>query len=428
MSPNTKSEKPQNPNEFLQIPKWINEDYFRPIVEKDVSNFASIVNFTPVAATQPGENYTSIMVRVYVDVLLKDGSQEQVSYILKTMLESSVGSEMVNDMGLFPKEKKMYEVHIPQFMKLYKEAGVDNIELAPKCVHIEETPERTTLVLEDLTRQGFKNVDRLKGFDMPHIRRVLHKLAEFHAASARNFELNGPYDEIFLSSIYTEKSKPIFINIGKMRTPQFHAAIRSWNIPEEDAERYIKQMSTEEAAFEGAIKVAKVDENEFNVLNHGDSWSNNYMFNYKANREINRSIFVDLQMCKWGSPAQDLWYMLVTSASLDIKVKEFDRFIQIYHERLVECLKVLKYGKHIPTLKELHIMMLKYGYWGPLTSYGVLVATIFPSDKDANINMMLAPGPEGDAMRQKTFSNPYYARAMEQLLPFFESRGLLKPE
>jgi len=71
MSPNSKSEKPVNPNEHLHIPKWVNEDYFLPILQKDVEIFDKIVNFTPIAATAPGENYTSIMIRVIVDILLK---------------------------------------------------------------------------------------------------------------------------------------------------------------------------------------------------------------------------------------------------------------------------------------------------------------------------------------------------------------------
>lgn len=39
--------------------------------------------------------------------------------------------------------------------------------------------------------------------------------------------------------------------------------------------------------------------------------------------------------------------------------------------------------------------------------------------------MMMTPGPEGDAFRYKTFINPYYAKAMLQLYPFFENKGLL---
>lgn len=73
MPPNNSNDstKVDNPNELLVIPKWINEEYFRPIIEKDVKDFRSIKNFTPIAATQPGENYTSVMVRVHVDVELK---------------------------------------------------------------------------------------------------------------------------------------------------------------------------------------------------------------------------------------------------------------------------------------------------------------------------------------------------------------------
>ncbi|XP_017008132.3 uncharacterized protein [Drosophila takahashii] len=423
MSPNSNSEKPINPNEHLHIPKWVNEDYFLPILQKDVEAFDKIVNFIPIAATAPGENYTSIMIRVIVDILLKDGSEQKLSYILKTMLEADSGADVVNGMGLFPKERKMYEVHIPQFVKLYKEAGLE-IELAPKCLHVEATAELITLVFEDLSRQHFKNFDRLKGFDMPHMRHVLRKLAELHAASVVAREINGPYDPLYSMSMYNEQSRPLFEALGEMRQVMFLKAMREWQL--EGVERYIANMWSPVEVFEEALAINQVDETEFNVLNHGDCWSNNIMFNYKDNGEIDRTIFVDLQIGKWGTPAQDLWYLITTSASLDIKVKEFDHFIQIYHERLAECLKLLNYSKSIPTLRDLHIMMLKYGFWGPLTAMGVMVATLMPTDKDANMKMMMAPGPEADALRYRTFINPYYARAMKLLLPFFENKGLLK--
>lgn len=424
MSPNNKSEdKPVNPNEGLHIPKWVNEDFFLPILEQDMEQFDKIVNFTPIAATSPGENYTSIMIRVIVDILLKDGSEEKVSYILKTMLEADSGADVVDSMGLFPKERMMYEVHIPQFVKLYKEAGLD-VELAPKCLHVASNNDCITLVFEDLRRQKFQNVDRLKGFDLPHMRRVLQKLAELHAASAVAREINGPFDPLYCMSMYSEASRPLFESLGEMRQVQFLKAMRTWDL--DDIEKYISAIGSPTDFFNGALKVNQVDENEFNVLNHGDCWANNIMFNYKENGEIDRTLFVDLQIGKWGTPAQDLWYLITTSASLDIKVKEFDHFIYIYHERLAECLKSLNYSKPIPTLRDLHILMLKYGFWGLLTSMGVLVAILLPTDKDANMKMMMAPGPEADALRYKTFVNPYFVAAMKQLFPFFENKGILR--
>lgn len=70
MAPNSNDNEITNPNENLKIPEWINEDYFTPILEKNVENFKDILKFTPIAATEPGENYTSIMVRVIIEVLL----------------------------------------------------------------------------------------------------------------------------------------------------------------------------------------------------------------------------------------------------------------------------------------------------------------------------------------------------------------------
>lgn len=54
-----------------------------------------------------------------------------------------------------------------------------------------------------------------------------------------------------------------------------------------------------------------------------------------------------------------------------------------------------------------------------------MVAVLLPSDKDSNINMMMAQGPEADAFRYKQFSNPVYAKAMIQLYPFFRNKGIL---
>lgn len=262
-------------------------------------------------------------------------------------------------MNFFQKENLMYQHYIPKFVKLYKDAGVD-IELAPKCVHVEESTKGIVLVLEDLKRRKFMNVDRLKGLDISHMRRVLVKLAEFHAASAVQREQNGPYEEMFNLSIYRESNRQLLEGLYKMRQPQYFKAMRQWQMA--DVEEYIKALPSPEKAFEVGLALNKPDESEFNVLNHGDFWCNNIMFSDEGDEEL--TILIDLQIAKWGSPAQDLWYLITSSAALDIKIKEFDNFLYIYHKRLVECLKLLKYSKHIPTLRELHVMMIKYGGWG----------------------------------------------------------------
>lgn len=378
----------------------------------------------------------------YIFYLFTDGRSHQVSYILKTVLDSSnQGAAIVTAMNLFPKEKQMYANYIPKFEQLYKEAG-EEVKLGPKCIHLDETPEKITLVMEDLNRKQFVNIDRLKGFDMDHMKIVLGKLAEFHAASAVYQEQNGAFEPMYDASFFTEANRPLFAALYEPQVRLFKKALLEWGL--EDVEKYIDKTPSLDEFFDENLLLNTADPNDFNVLNHGDCWSNNIMLAHDESGKVKESRFVDFQICKWGSPAQDLWYILTTSVDLSIKIKEFDHFIQMYHKRLSECLKLLKYSKPIPSLKELYIMMLKYGYWGKsyklafnqphfmllhlftgaFTANSIAPATLFPSDKDANMETFMKPGPEGDAFRYKAFTNPIYVKAMLQFYPFLYNKGL----
>lgn len=59
-----------NPNKDVEIPEWVNEEYFQDILLKDEPNHKKVIKFTPVAAIPPGENFTSIMLRIYIDLTM----------------------------------------------------------------------------------------------------------------------------------------------------------------------------------------------------------------------------------------------------------------------------------------------------------------------------------------------------------------------
>lgn len=69
------------------------------------------------------------------------------------------------------------------------------------------------------------------------------------------------------------------------------------------------------------FKAVKVDENEFNVLNHIDLWINNIMFQYDNKGHLMDTHFVDYAFPKYGSPSQDFIYFIISSLQVDIKVK-----------------------------------------------------------------------------------------------------------
>lgn len=92
---------------------------------------------------------------------------------------------------------------------------------------------------------------------------------------------------------------------------------------------------------------------EFYVLSHGDFWSSNLMASYLPDGGLKNLILIDFQLSKWSHPAEDLLFFLILSPKHELRLKEFDNFVRIYWERLIECLKVLKYKKRLPALRDI---------------------------------------------------------------------------
>ncbi|XP_068156990.1 LOW QUALITY PROTEIN: uncharacterized protein [Drosophila tropicalis] len=418
---------PDNSNKFcksedIHIPDWINVGYFKKFLKRDLSEFRKILNLTIIPATPPGEIYTSLLMRIIVDIEMKDGFTKQKSYIMKTMLDDSQGNGFVNTLNIFPKEKQMYETIIPHLEELYEQTPDGNaIKFAPKCHWSENINGRICLIQEDLKTKKFRNINRLKGYDMAHMTRVLEKLAEFHAASAVWRLRNGPYPEDFqrtyLPANY-HKSKSY-----QARLQSYKTAMASWGNAK--YEEYLNCLPTADQFVQSAARCFNNNSKEFKVLNHGDFWSSNIMLNYSQSGEINELRFVDFQLSKWGSPCQDLWEIIICSAHHSIRIKYFDSFIRIYHTRLVKCLKRLNYTKPLPLLKELHMSMIKYGFWGYFTTFSHLALILLPVEQETNLSLLMKPGEDGDRFRAKLYTNPLYVRAVHSIFPFLHRRGIL---
>lgn len=104
-------------------------------------------------------------------------------------------------------------------------------------------------------------------------------------------------------------------------------------------------------------------EGEFSVLNHGDAWCNNFMFQYDEAGHLKETYFVDLQMCRYSSPAQDLIYFILSSTDIEVKIAKFDYLVKFYHEKLTENLNLLKYPKKLPSLRCLHQSIFNHADW-----------------------------------------------------------------
>lgn len=110
------------------------------------------------------------------------------------ILPNSVNRENVASWKVFYKERNTYGQYIPEFEQMYKDAG-KKISFGPRYYESQIELDDELIVLEDLVKRGFRNVDRQNGLDIQHTEATLEKLAQFHAASAVRFELKGSYPE-----------------------------------------------------------------------------------------------------------------------------------------------------------------------------------------------------------------------------------------
>ncbi|XP_033232393.1 uncharacterized protein [Drosophila pseudoobscura] len=413
---------PLQPKSSNVILDWLTVDDFSDIIAATDPEFESIVSGCSELATKPGDNYASKLLKVDINVQLKDKSAKSYSYILKTQVAAS---DMINlaDFNLFPKEIMVYDKYVPGFEALYRDAGLA-VTFSPKSYRLSKpvTADTEYLILENLQARGFKMCDRMKGMDLEHSKCALKKLAQWHAASLQYKDLNGPYPALCHKGIFTEKTAEILKPMFAQNRDKFLDVVAKFD----GADEYMHKLpSILDAHVAEVIKDSKFNEKEFNVLNHGDAWVNNIMFKYNADGQVEETYLLDHQVSQYGNPAQDLYYFIMSSTQLDIKVDQFDYLIRWYHQNLVEHAKLLKYSGFVPTLKELHFILIQH----PIFAVGTVVSTLSiclnKADDNFTPEAIFGDNPESDVLRSELMSNERYRANVERIMPWLNRRGLL---
>ena len=164
---------------------------------------------------------------------------------------------------------------------------------------------------------------------------------------------------------------------------------------------------------------------QFNCLTHGDAWLANILFQYDSQGQLRDVQFIDFQQSVYTSPAIDLISLIFTSAETETKLENFEVFIKIYHEQLVEALNLLKYNKKIPTLKELYLETLDRAFLGVWHGFAVLPTCLAENVQESSTDNLMGQDDEGKNYKRKIYNNERYSSHMTKLLTFFDRRGLV---
>ncbi|BFF89748.1 uncharacterized protein DMAD_08427 [Drosophila madeirensis] len=398
------------------LPEWLSKITLEKAVRAQIGDFEKIISVKPEQDSSAGENYSSLFLRLLVDVELFDHTTKSLSFVLKAQPSNEVMAAILGRLKLFHKEELMYHSIIPKYEQLYADVG-KTIQFAPKAFKVDRDLGVDYILLEDLQKKNFKNANRLAGLDLIHMQRVLEKLAAFHAASACYVEKHGFFGEEFTVGVFSEANRQLLQEFNA--SGAFLSQLKKWK---NAAKIYEKLADSDNYLVDRLLEDQQFNAREFNVLNHGDCWANNVMFQHDAFGTIKETLFVDFQVGKYGSPANDLYYLILSSAAPELKTAKFDYLVRFYFDNLIENLKLLKYHRPLPKLKNLHAALFRNG----LAAYMVVskVLPVVMLDKTNNANLESCMNDESK-MKVAMFTNPKYVQVMSEVLPWLDNRGLL---
>ncbi|KAG6558538.1 EcKinase 13, partial [Microplitis demolitor] len=343
-------------------PEWLTARFLERVLRNaDKDDSISVTEISVTNATNKGDNYTSDMFRVTFELIRNETGMrisKKNSIIVKAALSSEgIHKDLIEDAKIFENEIKMMTSTLKDMESVLKDT-----KLGGRCYYA-QLKDPTLLVIEDLAPLGFRMADRQLGLDLQHCTLALQRLAKFHASSVLVCENKPKYKKDHSKGMFSSDFPP---DAAKFFTDSINSMVKAaetWSELSVECREKLRKLSN--TLFPKACEIAKLNESEFNVLNHGDYWVNNMLFKYNDRGNVVDHVFVDFQMCNYGTPAIDLQYFFNTSASEEVlalhKDSLFDEYVKVLSTTMKNigcktCPPSLSYIKNI--FSELEIIGL----------------------------------------------------------------------
>ncbi|KAK0180402.1 hypothetical protein PV327_006046 [Microctonus hyperodae] len=404
----------------METPSWLNEEFMeRALRYSENDDTIHVTDISTKPATNKGDNYTSEMVRVNVNFhreINKKIIKENRSIIVKLGLTmDGIHKDLIEQAGLFDTEINFMTTTLKDMTSILKDS-----KLGGNCLFT-QNKDPSVLVIEDLAPLGFRMADRQTGLDLEHCILAMKGLAKFHASSVAVCEKTPHYKDMYNKGIFNSNNPPEMTKFFTNGMKSLAKAVAEW--PELDESYSKKLMEISEIAYDRASECRKRNDNEFNVINHGDFWVNNMLFKYDENGKVIDHIFVDFQLCVYGSPAVDINYFLNTSPSETVLINHKDKIIDIYLSVLTATMKKLGCKTHPPTLADLKKAMRQTELYGFLSACTVLPLVLVDKNDAQNLEEIM--GQDDSEFNNKAYECKTYKTTMVRRLPQWRAMGLL---
>ncbi|XP_072942703.1 uncharacterized protein [Epargyreus clarus] len=277
-----------------------------------------------------GANYTSQLYNITISAPKKDD--------LKLFAKVAVLGEKLRSlttMQVFETEIMFYTKIMEKYREYEERYNFPKEErlVLPKYYGGSTEYMKETIVLEELSAQGYQAFDRFKCYDWEYASKCVSILARIHALSVR-FERENT--EEFEDLIEKLAFKFPMNDMKDMMEKAVAGAIGA--TAEEYRGRlamFIQQNMTEENILKFYNPTRKV------VLNHGDFRPSNVLHKTNENGEL-EVVLIDYQVLQKGNPVSDLLYFFILGSDEHFREKHKDQYFNHYYEEFSKTLKRLE--------------------------------------------------------------------------------------
>ncbi|KAK4318481.1 hypothetical protein Pmani_010501 [Petrolisthes manimaculis] len=300
-----------------QLPTYqVEEEEVRLALQKDQGTDAHLESWTCENFTKQGDHFMSCIRRLTITFTLA-GNTHQTSYVVKT--KQKVFGGCFDDLldVAFQKECLVYETLVPALNAELREGHLEHIRL-PRCYFHCLKEGRQIIILEDLSRCGFKMPTHSLGLDAVHARLVVQELGRLHASSLL-YQATLPNHCLALKYPVLQKdwhnySERAGDELGVIMKSDLLtvAALAEMSGRPKDEVMWLRDLATRTLQV---FTRQLATEPPFAVFCHGDCWTNNALFRYDNDGVPVEVKLLDLQMSRRGSVALDLITLMYTSLS-----------------------------------------------------------------------------------------------------------------
>jgi hypothetical protein len=315
-------------------------DYIRTSLDK-VATSEGFKNYTLDVdhGSSIGDGFIGIMLKV---VIREHDSEKQLTVLAKIPPQNQARREMMGTMRFFEREVFVYNVMLPEFVEFQREkkiADAKGFYNFPKVYYANYDKELDDgiIIMEDLRDSGHRMWDKYQPINLEHTKLLMTTLGRLHAVSfalkAKRPEIFEKYtklNDFFLDSFKDENFKG-FLGQAMVKIAD--------SLGEGNEKKKAKLLKLNEDLLGTIESCLNVEATEpFAVVNHGDCWSNNYLFHYSKRGRPENIVMIDWQISRYCSPIIDLVYFFFICTDSALRLKHFDELLGLYHKELKDLL------------------------------------------------------------------------------------------